>query len=109
MGQHKFNKRAALHAAATEITRKLIDEGRLIEAGAQLHCDFLKVSPALRDTVVLAFMSGAEHTFSSIMNMMDEDREPTDADMRRMDAIHKELEAWRGKLSEAVDPAQGRA
>lgn len=108
MGQHKMNKRAMLHAAATEITRKLIDDGKLIEAGAQLHCDYLKVSPALRDTIVLAFMSGAEHTFSSIMTMLDEDQEPSDEDMRRMDAIHKELEVWRGKLSEAVDPAQGR-
>jgi len=35
--------------------------------------------------------------------------EPTDADLRRMDLIQRELDEWRGKLSERIDPAKGNA
>ena len=57
----------------------------------------------------LAFMAGAEHLFSSIMGILDPGEEPTDADLSRMDLIHKELDDWRGRISERVQPSQGRA
>ena len=41
-----------------------------------------------------AFFAGAHHLFASIMNVMDEDREPTKNDMLRMDLIHHELQAF---------------
>jgi hypothetical protein len=37
----------------------------------------------------LAFMAGAEHVWSSVINMLDPGEEPTDADMRRMDLIQR--------------------
>jgi hypothetical protein len=57
----------------------------------------------------LAFMAGADHLFSSIMNILDADAEPTDADLRRMDQIHRELEGWRGRLAERVMTTKGHA
>jgi hypothetical protein len=49
-----------------------------------------------------AFMAGAEHLFSSVMNVLDPGQEPTADDLRRMDLIHTELEEWRDKLKARV-------
>lgn len=41
-----------------------------------------------------AFFAGAQHLFASIISVLDEDSEPTEDDMRRIEMIHVELEAW---------------
>lgn len=112
MGQHKLNKRAMLHDAAVDLTKDLTDRGKLVEAGFAAFAKFVipKDAPAIQlSEMRLAFMAGAEHVFSSIMAILDEGADPTDADLRRMDLIHRELDEWRGKLSERVDPAKGTA
>lgn len=107
-----MSKRQLIEDAASDLTKKLTDEGKLIEAGfaAFAHYVIAKDAPVeqLRE-MRLAYMAGAEHLFSSIMNIMDPGEEPTDADMRRMSLIHTEIDYWRSQLSERVDPAQGRA
>ena len=40
--------------------------------------------------------------------MLEPGEEPSDADLRRMDMIHREIEEWRGRLAERV-PTQGKA
>lgn len=80
-----------------ELSRKLADDGKLLEAGwvafriaalpQQLTADQLR---AMR----LAYMAGCQHLFGSMMTMMEEDREPTAADMKRMDLINNELNAF---------------
>lgn len=56
-----------------------------------------------------AFMSGAQHLFASILSFMDEDREPTANDLRRMEMVSVELEAFVDELKREakgmVDPA----
>ena len=98
--------------AASDLTKELTERGKLIEAGFAVYasCVIPKDAPPVQlSETRLAFMAGAEHVFSSIMNMLDEGAEPTDADLRRMDLIHKEIEEWRGRISERVQPAQGSA
>lgn len=49
------------------------------------------------------FFGGAATLFDTIMRVMDADREPTEADLRRMERIAKELERF------YADMAGGRA
>jgi hypothetical protein len=93
------------------LTRKLADEGRLIEAGwvamriAVLPHD---APPAQLESMRTAYMAGAQHLFGSIMSVLDANDEPTEADMRRMDLINAELIAFteelRSKLRRGVPP-----
>ena len=79
------------------LSRELTDQGKLIEAGwiglrlAAIPED----APKLQlQEMRMAFFAGAQHLFGSIMAILDEDREPTDADLRRMDLIDKELRGY---------------
>lgn len=79
------------------LSRQLADEGKLIEAGwiALRVTTGLESAPKRQlEDMRTAYYAGAQHLFASIMAVMDEDREPTDDDMRRMDLINAELEAW---------------
>jgi hypothetical protein len=89
-------------AMLDELSRKLTDQGKLIEAG-WIVCRIAWVprdAPEVQVTEMRrAYMAGAHHLFASIMSIMEADREPTAADMRRMELIHEELEAFRRSLS----------
>jgi hypothetical protein len=52
----------------------------------------LPTNPSERDE--LAFKGGAAVLFYAILAMMDEGDEPTDADLGKMDLLHKEVEAF---------------
>jgi hypothetical protein len=101
-----------IEQVASDITKEFTDRGKLVEAGwaAFHHLVLPKDAPAVQIREMrLAFMAGAEHLFSSIMNILDPGEEPTASDLRRMDLISNEIDEWRGRLSERVQPAQGRA
>ena len=107
-----MNKAQLIEAAAHDVTKELADKGQLIEAGfaAFAHFTIPKDAPVIQlREMQLAFMAGAEHLFSSIMSILDPGEEPTEADLGRMDLIQKELDDWRGRISERVQPSQGRA
>ena len=107
-----MNKAKIIDEAAHQLTKSLADQGKIVEAGFALfrHYGMAKDAPPIQvSEMQLAFMAGAEHLFSSIMNILDPGDEPTEADLGRMDLIHKELDGWRGRLSERVQPSQGRA
>lgn len=88
-------------AALEKLSRQLADQGKLIEAG-WVGCRLKWVPKDAPDVQIVemrrAYMAGAQHLFASIMTIMDADREPTAADLNRMDLIHKELEAFRRSL-----------
>jgi hypothetical protein len=93
------------------LTRKLADDGRLIEAGwVALRIAVVPhdAPPEQLASMRLAYMSGAQHLFGSIMSVLDAGDEPTEADMRRMDLINAELTAFteelRSKLRRGVPP-----
>ena len=81
----------------TKLTKLLVDQGKLIEAGwvTYLH----KVMPKGAGSVQIeetrrAFFAGAQHLFGSIMSMLEPGAEPTENDLKRMDHIDAELKAF---------------
>jgi hypothetical protein len=83
---------------ADAITKDASNKGKLIEAGwlAMVATTFPKegVSQVQYDEMRSAFFAGAHHLYASIMNVLDEDAEPTADDMLRMQLIHEELDAF---------------
>ena len=80
-----------------DITKKLVDEGKLIEAGWMGLRIMLvpKDAPEYQVTSMReAFFLGAQHVFSSITNILEEGTEPTANDLKRMTFIHEELEEF---------------
>jgi hypothetical protein len=94
------------------LTKRLADEGKLIEAGwvaLRIQCIALDAPANQLHEMRLAYMAGAQHLFASMIGMLDEDREPTEADMNRIDLVHQELEAFRGELELWAAKAKGKA
>ncbi len=83
--------------ALEQWTKQLADEGKLIEAGwvgYQLAVLPPNAPQIQIDECRQAFMAGAQHLFHSIMSILDPGADPTDADLRKMDLIDKELTAF---------------
>jgi hypothetical protein len=98
-----------VEAMVIDVTKELINQGKLIEAGFVAYRLFVmsKDAPPVQvDECRLAFMAGADHVFSSMMSTLDPDAEPTDADLKRLDEIHAELERWRETIKARVAQAQ---
>jgi hypothetical protein len=77
--------------------RELVDKGKLIEAGwVGLRLAAIPDgAPKIQlEEMRNAFFAGAQHLFGSIMGILDDDREPTEADMKRMSLIADELETF---------------
>jgi hypothetical protein len=79
------------------LSRELVDQGKLIEAGwisLRLACR-IEDAPAIQlEEMRMAFFAGAQHLFGSIMTMLEPDAEPTDKDLERMEKIQSELDAF---------------
>lgn len=94
------------------VTRKLADNGLLIEAG---WVGFEKLvlpehaSPAQRADMRKAFFGGAYHVFTAMMTMMDTGEEPTDADTARLERMHLELERFKKEVLVAAMHTKGTA
>ena len=86
-----------------QLTKRLADEGKLIEAGwvaLRLNAVPLDAPAVQLREMRFAYIAGAQHLFSSIVSMLDPGTdEITEADLTRMDLIHKELEAFRLELA----------
>lgn len=109
MGEKK--RRQQYEQFATDLTRVATDKGKLLETGFAAFLALMapKAPPEQVAEMQIVFMAGAEHAWSSIMNLLDPDAEPTAADLRRMELIQREIDEWRGKLSERIHPSQGNA
>jgi hypothetical protein len=74
-----------------------MDEGKLIEMGwkaFELQIMPITAGKQQRHDMRVAFFSGAQHLFGSIISGLDEDPNPTPADERRLEQIDKELRAF---------------
>jgi hypothetical protein len=84
----------SLHDA---ILSEWADKGEILKGGfmvfraAMLPID---ATPGQIEAARYAFMAGAQHLFASIMATLDEDKEPTEKDLRVMELISKELSTW---------------
>jgi hypothetical protein len=88
-----------------EVSRRLADEGKLIELG--WYSLRQKAVPAdapevLTDEMRMAFFAGAQHVFASIMGILEPGAEPTDADMRRLSLTAKELQEFEDELKRFI-------
>lgn len=98
-----------------ELCKRLVDQGKIIESafpGLRLGEHPLVPATATAEEIEnakLIFMAGAQHLFGSIIAIMDQDREPTDRDLARMDAIDQELKGWTDLLKLRVWKAEGTA
>jgi hypothetical protein len=95
-----------------QICKELTDKGKLIEGGwksYELLVLPVDAPPIQRNECRFAFFAGAQHLFGSIMGILDPGTEPTEVDLRRMDAIHAELQFFIEDFKMRATPAQGRA
>ncbi len=93
------------------LTRELTDQGKLLEAGwvsLRLAAIPLNAPAAQLDEMHKAYMAGAQHLWASLMTLLDPGEEPTDADLRRMDLIAAELDAYGDKLLADLPTTGGR-
>jgi hypothetical protein len=105
--------RAEIERIATELSKRLASEGRLIEAGWAGYRLLVLPQDASQiqiDECRTAFMAGSQHLFSSIMVILDPgDSEPTDADLKKMDLIDKELRAFAREMNLKATRTRGSA
>lgn len=82
--------------AVTDLTKALIDDGNLIEAGF-LSLRHIAIAPDASDAQLkemrMSFFAGAQHVFAALTSL-DADDEPTAADLGRMDAVYQELDRF---------------
>lgn len=102
------------------LARQLVDSGQPVAAGFMAaRLTGLVPADATPDELEryrVMFMMGAQHLWGLMNQMLDEDREPTDADTRRMSIIHGELEQVFNEMAKTyglpphpTDPRSGRA
>ena len=84
-----------------QLSRRLADEGKLIEAGwisLRLYAMSPDAPPVQLREMRMAYMAGAQHLFASIMGILDPGVQETPGDMRRLDLIQRELLAFGDEL-----------
>jgi hypothetical protein len=100
------------HELVDAVTRRLIDEGKLIEAGwlsLRRQAIAPNASQAQLDEMRMAFFAGAQHLWGSVMTALEPGEIETEVDMRRMEAINAELEAFVEQLKLRIEKTEGRA
>jgi hypothetical protein len=114
MGEQKRRAERMTHhdRVVQELTRKLVAEGRLIEAGWMgLYALWVPEDAPPQQVLDLrkAFMAGAQHLWGSIMTMLDPGSEMSAADLSRMQQIQAELDAFGAELARDHYPTKGTA
>lgn len=102
--------RNKLDEVVDEATRRLIAEGKIIQAGwvsyrrvvMPANCSAVQV-----DETRKAFYAGAQHLIASMMRTLDPGEEPTSEDLARMDHIHAELAAFGEELARSISKGSG--
>jgi len=79
---------------------------QLAEVFASYEAQAVRVSKAL---LRQAFMAGAQHTWASIMTMLEEGEDPTAADLGRMEKIQVELDVFAAEFARDHYPTRGSA
>lgn len=95
-----------------EVTKRFIDEGKIIEAGfasLQLTAMSPDAPPDQVREMRMSFFAGAQHLFGSIMSVLDEDAEPTERDLTRMGLIQAELDQFITDFAKTNLPTKGNA
>lgn len=85
-----------------ELTKKLVDEGKIIEAGWMIFrlCSTAIVSEETASLCRDIYFLGAHHLYSSIMSMLEDGVNETPNDLKRMELIDTELRYFVQKYKE---------
>lgn len=97
--------------AANKVTKDLMDQGKLIEAGFVIFRQLvipMNAPPAQVEDMRRAWFAGAQHVFHSIMSAMDPGEEPTAQDMHRISQIDNELTKFADQLMALTQRAKGQ-
>jgi hypothetical protein len=102
MGRHQranAERREAIGTVADQLAGHYVDRGLVIAIGfaAMIEAAYPAWRQMPKDQIRelrAAFFGGAQHLFGSIMGILDPGTEPTERDLRRMDLIAHELEAF---------------
>lgn len=95
-----------------ELTKKLVDSGKLMEAGWLSYKLMVlpeDASEVQRDETRKAFFAGAQHLYASVMGMLEPGAEPTMNDLRRMAAVDAELNQFVEQLKAQMAGSGGAA
>lgn len=96
-----MNREEAIRDTAQKIQQHLADQGKVMEGGWQAFeflCGLQNAPTIQKREMRRAYFAGAQHLFAVLLNTLDSDREPTAADLNRVDLVHKELEAFVAQL-----------
>lgn len=96
MGREE-RRRQEIHQRVAAITKSAMDKGLIIEAGWAAFAAVIYprgMSQTQHDQLRDAFFAGAQHLFGSIISALDPGDDPTLADIRRLDLINSELDAF---------------
>lgn len=86
-----------IHEVTDKLTKELVDQGRLIEAGWVSLRKFAIPKNASEEQLRemrMAFFAGAQHLWGAVNSIMEAGDEPTVADLQRMSKINDELEQF---------------
>lgn len=86
-------RKKQIRAMADKLCKQLADEGRIIQGGwlAYVTLSLQGASHLQLSEMRKAYFFGAQHLFGSIMSILEEGEDATEADLRRMDQIDQEL------------------
>lgn len=105
-------KKEDVEKLAIDVTVALADSGQMVQGGwlmvYKLWLEELNLPPAQIHVLRTVFFAGAQHIFRSLMIMMTADAEPTEADLKRMDAIDAEIQEFERYLKRGEDAARQR-
>lgn len=103
-------KRKKIHEVAKQLTIDLATQGKIIQGGWRAFEMLVlpESAPDIQRTEMRrAFFAGAHHLWGSIMSFLEEGAEPTPADLKRMDLINDELDAYVEELKRAMAIERG--
>jgi hypothetical protein len=129
MGEHKRRKASAdvvremmeavmegrveLRAVVAELTKRLVDEGKIVEAGwvtLRLQAISKDATETQLDHMRTAFFAGAQHVFKSICSILEQDEKATEADLRgHLLNIQAELGDFIAQYRLKHGPTEGKA
>lgn len=106
MGEAKRRReRTPQERALEELSRRLADDGKIIEAGWASLCALAippDAPPVQINEMRRAYMAGAQHLWATVLTILEPGSEPTAKDLARMDLISRELDTFAAELEAAA-------
>jgi hypothetical protein len=94
-----------------DVTKKLADDGKLLEAGWNgFRALYLQgAQEAQVNDMRIAFYAGAQHIYGSMMSFMEAGEQPTETDMRRVEALDQEVSEFIEWFKLHIERVEGNA